>query len=190
MSEFGSPGHFPMPPGVKFAANPDNKGEVTGGCIDSVSINGNPAAVIGSTVSTCDDAGQKDHCTIISIGTVVTFPIQYPGQDPEQYRRDGGLPVRVDSPAVYGAEAAAYRDQPKSLSSLQWSASQIEKGEEVTLSCATSGVRDGAAVTFSIYPDGADTEKDPPLQDIRGVNRGSRGRGQMGGQRHKEARER
>ncbi len=174
MSEFGSPGHFPMPPGVKFAANPDNKGEVTGGCIDSVSINGNPAAVIGSTVSTCDDAGQKDHCTIISIGTVVTFPIQYPGQDPEQYRRDGGLPVRVDSPAVYGAEAAAYRDQPKSLSSLQWSASQIEKGEEVTLSCATSGVRDGAAVTFSIYPDGADPEKDPPLQDIRGVNKGSR----------------
>ncbi|MDC7238922.1 MAG: hypothetical protein PQJ50_01050, partial [Spirochaetales bacterium] len=169
-----SPGHFPMPPGVKFAANPDNKGEVTGGCIDSVTINGNPAAVIGSTVSTCDDAGQKDHCTIISIGAVVTFPIQYPGQDPEQYRRDGGLPVRVDSPAVYEAEAAVYRDQPKSLTSLQWSASQIEKGKEVTLSCATSGVRDGAAVTFSIYPDGADPEKDPPLQDIRGVNRGSR----------------
>ncbi|MBN2627706.1 MAG: hypothetical protein JXA95_13640 [Spirochaetales bacterium] len=39
--EFTSPGHFPMPPGIKFSKNPNNKGEVTGGCIDSVQINGN-----------------------------------------------------------------------------------------------------------------------------------------------------
>ena len=174
MSEFGSPGHFPMPPGVKFSSKPDNKGEVTGGCIDSVSINGAPAAVLGSTVTTCDDAGQQDHCTIMAVGAVVTFPIQYPGQDPEQYKRDGGLPVNVSNPAVYTPEEVAYRDEPKSLNNLQWSSSEVEKGTEATLSCSTSGVRDGAAVFFSIYPDGADPETDPPLIDIRGENTGSR----------------
>jgi hypothetical protein len=83
---------------VQFASPPDNIGEITGGCIDSVTINGNPAAVIGSTVSTCDDLGQSDHCVVLSVGAVVTFPITYPGQDPEQYARDGGLPVNVSNP--------------------------------------------------------------------------------------------
>jgi phage baseplate assembly protein gpV/uncharacterized Zn-binding protein involved in type VI secretion len=132
-SEFGTPGHFPMPPGVKFAKKPNNKGEVTNGCIDSVTINGNAAAVIGSTVTTCDDLGQKDQCTIISIGTVVTFPIQYPGQDPEQYRRDSGLPIRVDKPAIYTAAQVAEEQTPKSITNLQWSSSKVNKGEEAEL---------------------------------------------------------
>ncbi|MDC7223816.1 MAG: hypothetical protein PQJ60_08755, partial [Spirochaetales bacterium] len=172
ISEFTTPGHFPMPPGVKFAANPDNKGEVTNGCVDSVTINGNPAAVLGSTVTTCDDAGSQDQCTIVAPGTTVTFPITYPGQDPEQYRRDGGLPVNVSNPAVYTPADIAYRDQPKSLTSLQWSETQVEKGTEVTLSCVTSGVRDGAGVNFSIFPEGANPQTDPPVMDIRGENQG------------------
>ncbi len=173
-SEFGAPGHFPMLPGIKFSSNPDNMGEVTGGCIDSVKINGNPAAVMGSSVTTCDDAGQSDQCKVLAPGTVVTFPIQYPGQDPEQYKRDGGLPINVSNPTVYTAAEAAYATEPKSLTALQWSASEVNKGEEVTLSCSTSGVKDGAGVMFSIYPEGADTEVDPPLMDIRGENKGSR----------------
>ncbi|MDC7223580.1 MAG: hypothetical protein PQJ60_07540, partial [Spirochaetales bacterium] len=172
ISEFTTPGHFPMPPGVKFAANPDNKGEVTNGCVDSVTINGNPAAVLGSTVTTCDDAGSQDQCTIVAPGTTVTFPITYPGQDPEQYRRDGGLPVNVSNPAVYTPADIAYRDQPKSLTNLQWSETQVEKGTEVTLSCVTSGVRDGAGVNFSIFPDGANPQTDPPVMDLRGTNEG------------------
>ncbi|MDC7223351.1 MAG: phage baseplate assembly protein V [Spirochaetales bacterium] len=172
ISEFTTPGHFPMPPGVKFKKDPDNKGEVTNGCVDSVTINGNPAAVLGSTVTTCDDAGSQDQCTILAVGTTVTFPITYPGQDPEQYRRDGGLPINVSNPAIYTPADIAYRDQPKSLTNLQWSETQIEKGTEVTLSCVTSGVRDGAGVQFSIFPDGANPETDPPVMDIRGSNEG------------------
>ena len=174
VSEFSSPGHFPMPPGVKFSSNPDNKGEVTKDCIDSVQINGTPVAVLGSTVTTCSDAGQQDQCVIMAPGATVTFPIQYPGQDPEQYRRDGGLPVNVSSPAVYTAEEAAYANEPKSLTNLQWSESKVEKGTEVTLSCTTSGVKDGAGVMFSIYPEGADPEVDPPVMDLRGPHEGGR----------------
>ncbi len=147
---------------------------ITGSNIKAININGNPAAVLGSTVSTCDDAGQSDHCTVVAPGTVITFPIQYPGQDQEQYKRDGGLPINVSNPAVYTPEDIAYRDQPKSLTALQWSASEVNKGDEVTLSCSTSGVREGAGVMFSIYPEGADTATDPPLMDIRGKNKGSR----------------
>ncbi|MBN2626131.1 MAG: hypothetical protein JXA95_05645, partial [Spirochaetales bacterium] len=172
--EVTSPGHFPMPPGVKFAGNPNNKGEVTNGCVDSVTINGKAVAVLGSAVTTCDDAGMKDQCSILAVGTTVTFPIQYPGQDPEQYKRDGGLPVNVSRPAVYSAEETAYADQPKSLSGLQWSESQVQKGTEVTLSCATSGVKDGANVMFSIFPEGADPEADPPVMELRGKNEGGR----------------
>ena len=82
--------------------------------------------------------------------------------------------MNVSNPAVYTPEEVAYRDEPKSLNNLQWSSSEVEKGTEATLSCSTSGVRDGAAVFFSIYPDGADPETDPPLMDIRGENTGSR----------------
>ena len=129
---------------------------------------------MGNTVTTCDDGGQKDQCVIIDPGTTVTFPIQYPGQDPEQYKRDGGLPVNVSRPAVYTPEETAYAGQPKSLSGLQWSESQVQKGTEVTLSCATSGVKDGANVMFSIFPEGADPEVDPPVMELRGKNKGDR----------------
>lgn len=173
-SEFSTPGHFPMPPGVMFKKNPDNKGEVTNACADSVEINGQPAAVLGSTVTTCNDGGMKDQCTILAVGATMVFPITYPGQDPEQYKRDGGLPVNVSNPAIYTPEDLAYRDQPKSLTNLQWSESKVEKGTEVILSCSTSGVTEGAGVMFSIYPDGADPETDPPVMDIRGKNEGGR----------------
>ncbi|MDC7220313.1 MAG: phage baseplate assembly protein V [Spirochaetales bacterium] len=181
ISEFTTPGHFPL--GTCFKPDPDkpqppdwpdNMGEVTNGCIDSVKINGIAAAVLTSTVTTCDCLGITDQCAVMAPGTTFTFPITYPGQDPEQYRRDGGLPINLSNPAVYTPEEVAYAEEPKSLTNLQWSETQVEKGTEVILSCTTSGVKEDASVMFSIYPEGANPETDPPVMDIRGHNKDGR----------------
>jgi type VI secretion system secreted protein VgrG len=169
-SEYTSPGHLPTSPGISFTTTPDNLGEVTGECIDSVTINGCAAAVLGSTVTTCDDGGSTDQCSIVAAGSTVTFDITYPGQDTEQYSQDGGLTLSTSTTTVYTSDDTAYADSDKSLSSLEWSETEVEQGTEVTLSCTCTGVRDGAGVIFAIYPDGADTDTDAPIKKMRAEN--------------------
>ncbi|MBN2627705.1 MAG: hypothetical protein JXA95_13635 [Spirochaetales bacterium] len=82
--------------------------------------------------------------------------------------------MNVSRPAVYAPEETAYADEPKSLSGLQWSETQVQKGSEVILSCAIIGMKDGASVIFSIFPEGTDPEVDPPVMEMRGKNEGGR----------------
>jgi len=56
-SKYSTPGHICMPPGVMFASQPNNEGEVSSGVVSNVKINGKEAAVLGSMVKTCNDPG-------------------------------------------------------------------------------------------------------------------------------------
>ena len=50
-SKYDTPGHMPMPPGVKFRSRPSNEGVVSSGTVPSVKVNGKEIAVIGSKVN-------------------------------------------------------------------------------------------------------------------------------------------
>jgi uncharacterized Zn-binding protein involved in type VI secretion len=67
-------GHNRLAGTVRFTQNPKNEGAVSGGVAKTVTINGKAAALIGSTVSTCSDTGQKDHSVVVGAGTPFPAP--------------------------------------------------------------------------------------------------------------------
>jgi len=81
-SKTNPPMHLPMPPGVKFKKPPNNEGEVTGGTIPNVKVNGKEVAVLGSKVTTCNDPMPQETCQIIAIGTAPKVPIEIPVTNP------------------------------------------------------------------------------------------------------------
>ena len=60
-------GHIPQ--GPRFQSQPKNKGEITGGTEPSVKVKGKEIAVLGSSVSTCSDVGERDNSKVIASGT-------------------------------------------------------------------------------------------------------------------------
>ena len=66
-------GHVPTGPGP-FQKTPDNKGKVTGGTEKSVRANGKEVAVIGSSVTTCNDIGMRDNSKVIAAGMAINMP--------------------------------------------------------------------------------------------------------------------
>jgi uncharacterized Zn-binding protein involved in type VI secretion len=60
---------------LRFTRNPKNEGAITGDVAKTVTINAKPAALIGSTVSTCSDTGQTDHSRVVSSGASLSMPV-------------------------------------------------------------------------------------------------------------------
>jgi len=60
-------GHIPQ--GPRFQSQPKNKGEITGGTEPSVKVKGKEIAVLGSSVSTCSDVGERENSKVIAAGT-------------------------------------------------------------------------------------------------------------------------
>lgn len=66
--------HMQLPGTIKFQKGPECKGEISGGTVKSVKADGKEVAVIGSTVTTCNDAGVRDNSTVVSIGASMPMP--------------------------------------------------------------------------------------------------------------------
>ena len=79
-------GHVPMGPGP-FQKTPDNKGKVTGGTEKSVKANGKKVAVIGSSVTTCNDIGARDNSKILAAGMAINMPAIADPMKSEAYER-------------------------------------------------------------------------------------------------------
>lgn len=184
-SKYDTPGHIPMPPGVKFSSNPSNEGEVSSGTAPTVKVNGKEAAVIGSMVKTCNDPSDQETCSIVAIGMSVALPIVLPGTDPDQYEKDGGTIFNMReagaSAAAAGAMAALAQSgqtqekfdssKPRSITSVKWSAAKAKLGESVSLSANLSNQYNNATVYFRIYTSNSDPEKDRPMKVISGTNK-------------------
>jgi len=80
-------GHVPMGPGP-FQKTPDNKGKVTGGTEKSVKANGKEVAVIGSSVTTCNDIGARNNSKILAAGMAVNMPAIADPMKSEAYERE------------------------------------------------------------------------------------------------------
>ena len=168
-SKFDNPGHICMPPGVKFRKNPSNEGVVSSGTVSNVMINGKEAAVLGSMVKTCNDPRDQETCTIIAVGAPVILPIMMPGMDPDQFKKDGGTRFNTRDPVTTMDKVTNWYKQPK-LANPQWSTDKAVTGEEVTLTVKLTEQYEYANVTFKIWEDGADREKDMPLAVLKGRN--------------------
>ena len=66
--------HMQLPGTIKFQKGPECKGEISGGTVKSVKADGKEVAVIGSTVTTCNDMGVRDNSTVVSIGASMPMP--------------------------------------------------------------------------------------------------------------------
>jgi uncharacterized Zn-binding protein involved in type VI secretion len=172
-SKYNTPGHFPMPPGVKFKKQPSNEGTVSSGTVPSVKINGKEAAVLGSMVKTCNDPQDNETCTVIAIGAAVPLPILVPGMDPEQFKKDGGFIVNTRNP-IAPAGKPRPQDVERSLQNPRWSSAKAKAGEEVTLSVDLVNQHANAGVTFTIWEEGAERQTAQPVARLQGQNKGGK----------------
>ena len=106
---------------------------------------------------------------IIVIGVPVILPILMPGMDEDQFKKDGGTRFNTATPITTEAKTQYSRKQPK-LQNPGWSTDTAVVGEEVTLSVDLVDQYVYANVTFKIWEEGADREKDMPVAMLKGQN--------------------
>ena len=139
--------HMQLPGTIKFQNNPKKEGKVTGGTSSKVKIEGKEAAVIGSQVTTCNDMGMQNNSTIIAMGASIPMPAIINPKNTEEYERE---------------RREAENKNPK-FSSVKWSKTSTEEGEEVELTANVQDIADGNMVTLQVFREGKGPEDSFPL---------------------------
>ena len=134
--------HMQLPGTIKFQNNPKKEGKVTGGTSSKVKIEGKEAAVIGSQVTTCNDMGMQNNSTIIAMGASIPMPAIINPKNTEEYERE---------------RKEAENKNPK-FSSVKWSKTSTEEGEEVELTANVQDIADGNMVTLQVFREGKGPE--------------------------------
>ncbi|MCR5437232.1 MAG: hypothetical protein K6E97_09250 [Treponema sp.] len=128
-------------PIFRIQKNPSKDGKVTGGTISSVKINGKETAVIGSTVTTCNDVGAQNNSTIISPGASIPMPSIINPLNTEEYKKE--------------------RDKDKKepgFETVKWASASVNENEEAELSASVKDIEDDNMVTLQVFPEGKGPE--------------------------------
>ena len=120
---------------------PDKKGEVTGGTAGKVRINGKEAAVVGSTVTTCNDIGARDNSKIMAPMTMMAMP----------------KIIHPDNTQAYEREQKE-EDTERKFESVKWEKTKVKEGEEVRLRASVKDIADGNGVTLQVFSEGQGPE--------------------------------
>ena len=134
--------HMQLPGTIKFQNNPKKEGKVTGGTSSKVKIEGKEAAVIGSQVTTCNDMGMQNNSTIIAMGASIPMPAIINPKNTEEYER----------------ERREAENKNQKFSSVKWSKTSTEEGEEVELTANVQDIADGNMVTLQVFREGKGPE--------------------------------
>ena len=134
--------HMQLPGTIKFQKNPKKEGEVTGGTVSKVKVNGKEVAVFGSQVTTCNDMGMQNNSTIVSIGASIPMPAIVPPANTEEWKRE---------------QDSKEKKEPK-FRSVKWAKSSCEEGEEIELTANVQDITDGNMVTLQVFPEGSGPE--------------------------------
>ena len=134
--------HMQLPGTIKFQQNPRKEGEVTGGTSAKVKIDGKEAAVMGSTVTTCNDVGARDNSTVMAAGASMPMPTIINPLNAEEWKRE---------------REEAERKEPQ-FSSVKWTKTAADEGEEVRLEATVKDIADGNTVTLQVFPEGKGPE--------------------------------
>ena len=133
--------HMQLPGTIRFINPPSNKGEVTGATAGKVRINGKEAAVVGSTVTTCNDIGVKDNSRIMAPGTMMVMP----------------KIIHPDNTQAYEREKKEEKKERK-FESVRWEKTKVKEGEEVKLKASVKDIEDGNGVTLQVFSEGKSPE--------------------------------
>lgn len=134
--------HMQLPGTIKFQQNPKKEGEVTGGTSAKVRIDGKEAAVIGSTVTTCNDVGARDNSTVMAAGASMPMPTIINPLNMEEWKRE---------------REEEKKKEPK-FSSVKWTNTTVDEGEEAGLEATVKDIADGNTVTLQVFPEGKGPE--------------------------------
>jgi phage baseplate assembly protein gpV len=149
-SKHDSPVHNQLPGTIKFVKNPNKEGEVTNGTGKKLKINGKEAAVIGSTVSTCNDMGMKDNSTILAVGASMPMPAIINPLNMEEYK----------------LEREKQETKSPEFTTVKWNKTKCKEGEELELSAQVKDIDDSNMVTFQVWKEGQDPNTHIPYGTI------------------------
>ena len=133
--------HMQLPGTIRFINPPSNKGEVTGATAGKVRINGKEAAVVGSTVTTCNDIGVKDNSRIMAPMTMMVMPKIIHPNNTQEYERE-----------------KKEEKKERKFESVRWEKTRVKEGEEVKLKSSVKDIEDGNGVTLQVFGEGQGPE--------------------------------
>ena len=134
--------HMQLPGTINFQTPPKKEGEVTGGTVSKVKIDGKEAAVIGSQVTTCNDMGMQNNSVIMAAGMSIPMPAIVNPLNTEDWKRE-----REES-----------QKKEAKFSSVKWAKTSCKEGEEIELSAGVKDIADGNMVTLQVFREGQSPE--------------------------------
>ena len=134
--------HMQLPGTIKFQNNPKKEGEVTGGTVSKVKVDGKEVAVIGSQVTTCNDMGMQNNSVIMAAGMSIPMPAIVNPLNTEEWKRE---------------QEKKDKKEPK-FTGVKWAKTSCREGEEIELSAGVKDIADGNMVTLQVFRDGQTPE--------------------------------
>lgn len=134
--------HMQLPETIKFQNNPKKEGEVTGGTVSKVKVDGKEVAVIGSQVTTCNDMGMQNNSVIMAAGMSIPMPAIVNPLNTEEWKRE---------------QEAKDKKEPK-FTGVKWAKTSCREGEEIELSAGVKDIADGNMVTLQVFREGQSPE--------------------------------
>ena len=150
IAQHDNPMHMQLPGTINFVNPPTKRGEVTGGTSPKTKINGKEAAVVGSTVSTCNDLGLRDNSAILAPGASMPMPVIINPKNMEEYR----------------LEQAEQETKHPAVTSARWGKSTIKEGEKAELIAHVKDIADGNMLTMQIFVQGQDPSSGAAIAQI------------------------
>jgi uncharacterized Zn-binding protein involved in type VI secretion len=132
--------HMQLPGTIKFMKNPNKEGEVTGGTGKKLKINGKEAALIASTLTTCNDVGVRDNSTILAVGAAIPMP----------------MIINPKNMEAYQLEREEQEKKKPEFTTVKWNKTEAKEGEMLELSAQVKDINDGNMITFQIWKEGQD----------------------------------
>ena len=133
IAKHNSPLHMQLPGTIRFIKMPDNKGEVTGGTAKKLKINDKEAALVGSTVTTCNDIGVKDNSRIMGPGKMIPMPTIIHPDNEKEYEH-----------------SREEKGKEKKITKVKWEKTTVKEGEEVGFSAQVENIADGNMITIQV----------------------------------------
>jgi phage baseplate assembly protein gpV len=139
ISKHDSPVHNQLPGTIKFQNEPNKEGEVTGATGKKVKVNGKEVAVMGSTVTTCNDTGARDHSMILAPGAAMPMPVIINPKNMKEWEEE--------------KEEEREKKEPD-FTVVRWGSGRVKEGEEAELIAQVKDIADGNVVLFQVWKEG------------------------------------
>jgi hypothetical protein len=162
VAKHDNPVHNQLPGTIKFQSLPRKEGEVTGGTSGKVKINGKEAAVVGSTVTTCNDIGMRENSVIMAPGAGMPMPVIINPKNRDEYKQ----------------EREKENTKKPEIRSVRWGKGKAKEGEEVEISAQVKDIEDGNVVTFQVWKEGQDPSAHVAQTQVTAVIEGGEAKGE------------